>query len=204
MPLVHIVDDDPAVRAATSFLLRSKGYATQIYSSGQEFLNEGRLDQGCVLLDLRMGGIDGLEVQEALNERGVDLPIIMLSGHGDISSAVSAMKLGAVDFLEKPYDESELLASIERALAVASTRSEQDTIRAKAKARLASLSPREQQVLQGLVAGMSNKTIARELELSPRTIEMHRANMMSSLEVGSLSEAVRVAIDAGLDPLPAT
>lgn len=201
VPLVHIVDDDASVRAATSFLLRSRGYATQIYASGNEFLSEGRLQEGCVLLDLRLGSITGLEVQEALNARAVDLPVVMLTGHGDVSTAVAAMKLGAVDFIEKPYEEASLIEAIERALRLASTRAEQDRMKGRAKTRLANLSPREMQVLQGLVAGMTNKAIARELDLSPRTVEMHRANMMESLDVGSLSEAVRIAIDAGLDPL---
>ena len=199
--LVHIVDDDPQVRAATSFLLASRGYATEIYASGTEFLREARLTRGCILLDLRMPELDGLAVQEELTRRGVRLPVIVTSGHGDLSSAVKAMKLGATDFLPKPASEEEMFAAIEHALDSFRNGEDRRAAEQSAAARLQRLSRRERQILQGLLAGLANKSIARILDLSPRTVEMHRANMMGELGVSTLSEALRLGLDAGLDPL---
>jgi two-component system response regulator FixJ len=200
-PLIHIVDDDAQVRAATSYLLTGQGYTTQIYSSGEELLAQPTLRDGCILLDLRMPGLGGTKVMAELSARGGLLPVIMMSGHGDLGDAVAAMKLGAVDFLEKPYQEPKLIAAIERALDTARRSRDRREARSAAAARLERLSPRERQVLQGLLAGMTNKAIARSLQLSPRTVEMHRANMMDDLGLTSLSEAVRLAIDAELSPL---
>jgi FixJ family two-component response regulator len=199
--LVHIVDDDAQVRAATSYLLASKGYATEIYVNGAEFLRDADLERGCILLDLRMPGMSGLEVQEELAARGVLLPVVVITGHGDVATAVRAMKLGAVDFLEKPYREQDLTAAVEGALSLAARRNDRHESEITAKARLQALSPRETQVLQGLLGGLSNKEIARRLDLSPRTVEMHRANLMGSLGAESLSEAIRLALDANLVPL---
>lgn len=199
--VVHIVDDDPQVRAATSFLLASQGYPTHVYADGTEFLEQAKLRKGCVLLDLRMTGKSGLEVLRELGGRGTTLPVVMLSGHGNLKEAVEAMKLGAVDFLEKPYQERELIAAIERALEWAERQRDRSQASAAAASRLQRLSTRERQVLQGLLSGLSNKAIGRRLDLSPRTIEMHRANLMNDLGVGSLPEAIRLAIDAGLSPL---
>jgi two-component system response regulator FixJ len=200
-PLIHIVDDDPKVRAAASHLLSSHGYSTEIYSDGAEFLAQASLDRGCILLDLSMPGMNGHEVQEELSRRGVGLPVVVMSGHGDLPGAVSAMKLGAVDFLQKPLHEKELLAALDRALDAFSRGEERRKARSEAVARLQRLSPRETQILQGLLAGLSNKAIARLLGLSPRTVEMHRANMMSDLGISSVPDAVRIAIDAELPPL---
>jgi len=200
-PLVHIVDDDAQVRASTSFLLRGRGYATEIYASGEEFLHQADLNRGCVLLDLRMPGMNGFEVQRALIERGAELPVIMLSGHGDIKIAVEAMKLGAMDFLEKPYGEHELIDALTRGCEASAAKAANRAGRAAAVARIETLSGREREVLQGLVAGHPNKGIARLLGLSVRTIEMHRARMLASLGVGSLAEAVRIAVAADLPPL---
>jgi PAS domain S-box-containing protein len=199
--LVHIVDDDAQVRAATSYLLSSHGYVTETYSGGVEFLERARLDQGCVLLDLRMPDMDGHQVQEELVRRGAPIPVVVMSGHGELGAAVEAMKLGAVDFLSKPPSEEELLSAVRRTLALFSHGEERRNARQEATARLQRLSPRERQMLQGLVAGLSNKEIARRLGLSPRTVEMHRANMMDELGTESLSEALRVAIDGALAPL---
>ena len=199
--VIHIVDDDAQVRAATSFLLAGQGYTTQVYADGEEFLVQARLGRGCILLDLRLGGASGLELLEEFPRRGVTLPVIMISGHGELGLAVQAMKLGAVDFLQKPYQEGELIAAIERALETAQKRQGRSEAKAAAGARLERLSPRERQILQGLLAGMSNKAIARQLDLSPRTVEMHRANMMADLGIASLPEAIRLAIDAELTPL---
>lgn len=198
---VHIVDDDHQVRAATSFLLRTLGYRAQIYAHGQEFLDQAQLDEGCVLLDLRMPNLSGFQVLEELRRRGADLPVIMLSGHGDIPIAVQAMRLGAQEFLEKPYLEAALIEAVERALNTKEFLQLRSDEKRAASTCVAALSLRERQVLQGLLGGLSNKAIARRLDLSPRTVEMHRANMMSRLKAASLAEAVRVAIDAGLEPL---
>lgn len=199
--LVHIVDDDAQVRAATSYLLSSHGYATRTYSGGAEFLAQAPLDRGVLLLDLRMPELDGHQVQEELVRRGAPIPVVVMSGHGELGAAVEAMKLGAVDFLPKPPSEQELLSAVRRALDLFSEGQEKRNAEQEAAARLERLSPRERQMLQGLVAGLSNKEIARRLGLSPRTVEMHRANMMDELGTENLSEALRVALDAGLPPL---
>jgi PAS domain S-box-containing protein len=201
LPLVHIVDDDAQVRAATSYLLSSHGYSTETYSSGAEFLARAPLDRGCLLLDLRMPQMDAHEVQEELVRRGAPIPVVVMSGRGELGAAVEAMKLGAVDFLQKPPSEEELLSAVRRALALFSEGAERRNAQQDAAARLQRLSPRERQMLRGLLAGLSNKEIARRLDLSPRTIEMHRANMMEELGTSSLSEALRMAIDGGLPPL---
>jgi PAS domain S-box-containing protein len=201
VPLIHIVDDDVHVRAATSYLLTGQGYTTEVYASGEELLAQPKLRDGCILLDLRMPRLSGTEVMAELAARGGLLPVIMMSGHGDLGDAVQAMKLGAVDFLEKPYHEPALIAAIERALDTGRRTRDQLEARSAAAVRLERLSPRERQVLQGLLAGMTNKAIARSLRLSPRTVEMHRANMMDDLGLTNLSEALRLAIDAQLAPL---
>jgi FixJ family two-component response regulator len=199
--LVHIVDDDPLIRASVSFLLSSHGYATEIYASGSELLAEGKLERGCILLDLSMPGLSGHEVQQELAKRGVTLPVIVISGRGDLDAAVPAMKLGAVDFLQKPVREADLLAAVEGALDTYDKGEDRQKAKLDAVAALRLLSARERQILQGLLVGLSNKEIARRLGLSPRTVEMHRASMMTDLGVSSLSEAVRIAIDAELEPL---
>ncbi len=199
--LVHIVDDDAQVRAATSFLLSSHGYATEIYSGGLEFLRQAKLGRGCILLDLAMPDMSGNEVQEELVRRGVMLPVIVMGGPGDLAAAARAIKLGAADLVEKPPPEEDLLNAVGRCLET--DRKGEDRRRAaiSASVRLDRLSPRERQILQGLLAGLSNKEIARRLDLSPRTVEMHRASMMDDLGTASLAEAIRLAIDAELAPL---
>lgn len=201
--LVHIVDDDSEVRAATSFMLRQQGYETQIYADGPEFLRQRRLDRGCVLLDLHMPEMDGFEVLSNLARREVDLPVIILTGHGDITLAVRAMKRGAVDFLEQPYDSHRLTMAIERAFTLADESRETRRARTEAVAKLKTLTPRESQVLQGLRAGMANKVIARWLALSPRTVEAYRANMMVRIGVTGMSSALRIAIEGGLPSIEA-
>jgi two-component system response regulator FixJ len=196
--LVHIVDDDSEVRAATSFMLRHLGYETQIYAGGLEFLHQRRLDRGCVLLDLQMPEMNGFEVLAKLAKRKVDLPVIILTGHGDVPAAVRAMKRGAVDFLEQPYDTHQLTAAIERAFALAETSRDARQARMEAAAKLKTLTPRESQILQGLRAGMRNKVIARWLALSPRTVETYRANMMMRIGVTEMSNALRIADDGDL------
>jgi len=200
-PIVHIVDDDPSVRASISFLLRSHDRATEIYASGEEFFREARLGLGCILLDVRMPGMDGFAVQAELIRRGIDLPVIFMSGHGDVPSAVRAVKLGAFDFLEKPFREGALLPIIDQAFALSLNDQQRRAQRSEAVARLARLSTREMQILRGLLAGMTNKEIARRFEISPRTVEMHRANMMRDMNCEALSDVIRLAIEAELEPL---
>lgn len=199
--VVHIIDDDALIRASTSFLLSSHGYATEIYANGEEFLSEAKLKHGCILLDLKMPGPSGHQVQEELIRRRIALPVIVVSGFGDLHAAVEAMKLGAVDFLQKPVRDSELLAAVKKAIDDFSESEDRRSAKSAALAALDRLSGRERQILQGLLGGLSNKEIARTLGLSPRTVEMHRASMMDDLQVSSLSEAVRIAIDAELKPL---
>jgi len=198
--LVHIVDDEDAIRRSASFMLRTSGFDTRTYQSGVEFLKEvKRADPGCVLLDVRMPEMDGLEVQRELNDRGVSLPVIVLTGHGDISIAVQAMKAGAVDFLEKPFEKNQLMVALDAGFARLERREEAATTSHDAEVRIAALTAREQEVLQGLARGFPNKTIAYDLGISPRTVEVHRANLMTKLEVRSLSEALRIAFAAGLE-----
>ena len=199
--VIHIVDDDASVRAATSFLLSGHGFSPLVYESGEEFLSQASLDDGCVLLDLNMTGMSGLEVLEALRDAEAGAPVIMLTGHGEVATAVRALKLGAVDYIQKPYGEGELLEAIERAFAGGSREARRKEAKRDALERLERLSAREKQVLRGLLGGMTNKEMARELELSPRTVEMHRSTMMADLGVDAAAAAIRIAIAAELTPL---
>jgi len=198
--IVHLVDDDEAIRRSASFMLKTSGYQVQAYASGVELLRQAKeLAPGCILLDVRMPEMDGLQVQQELKERGVSFPVIVMTGHGDVTVAVQAMKSGAVDFIEKPFEKAALLSAIEEGF----SRIEQvgrSRVRAEeAQVRLQALTPRERDVLEGLVRGHPNKTIAYDLDISPRTVEIHRANLMGKLNVASLSEALRIAFAAGLD-----
>lgn len=199
-PLVHLVDDDEAIRRSASFMLRTSGFVVKTYASGQELLAVGKqLEAGCILLDVRMPGMDGLEVQQALLEQGTRLPVVVMTGHGDVSVAVQAMKAGAVDFLEKPFEKGQLMIALDAGFARLERREEAATTAHEAEVRIAALTAREQEVLQGLARGFPNKTIAYDLGISPRTVEVHRANLMTKLEVRSLSEALRIAFAAGLE-----
>ncbi|HKT86145.1 MAG TPA: response regulator [Novosphingobium sp.] len=196
---VYLVDDDEAIRRSASFMLRSSGYSVKTFSTGVEFLDAVKeLDAGCILLDVRMPEISGLEVQDVLNERGVAHPVVVMTGHGDVTVAVQAMKAGAVDFIEKPFDKAVLIEAIEDGFARLAQASSDLSRREQAQARLRVLTPRELDVLHGLALGHPNKTIAYDLGISPRTVEVHRANVMQKLEVASLSEALRIAFAAGL------
>lgn len=200
---VHLVDDDEAIRRSASFLLRTSGYLVKTYASGLELLAAGKsLDPGCVLLDVRMPGMDGLEVQKALRAQDIRLPVVVMTGHGDVSVAVQAMKAGAIDFIEKPFEKAALMDALAQGfaqLAEAGTRAKRAEA---ASAQLEVLTPREREVLEGLVRGHPNKTIAFDLGISPRTVEIHRANVMGKLGVASLSEALRIAFAAGLGEPP--
>ena len=195
--LVHLVDDDAAIRRSVGFMLKTTGHRVQTYKSGAEILkNSSHLDEGCILLDIRMPGMDGLEVQRVLQENGVGLPVIIMTGHGDVSLAVRAMKAGAVDFIEKPFAKETLLGSLEEGSRRLNQREVTDDRKRDAAIRLHALTPRERDVLDGLAEGLPNKAIAYDLGISPRTVEVHRANLMSKLQVRSLSEALRLAFAA--------
>jgi len=197
--LVHIVDDEDAIRRSASFMLKTSGYSVQTWVSGVAFLKEVRhIAEGCVLLDVRMPEMDGLEVQQTLLERGVTMPVIVLTGHADVSIAVRAMKAGAVDFLEKPFEKAVLTAAIETAFDRIAKADGAAARAAEANVVLGVLTPREREVLDGLAQGLPNKTIAYDLGISPRTVEVHRANLMAKLDVRSLSDALRLAFAAGM------
>ena len=198
--IVHLVDDDEAIRRSAGFMLKTSGYKVSAYPSGIELLKEGKdLPPGCILLDVRMPEMDGLQVQEALKERGIGHPVIVMTGHGDVTVAVQAMKAGAVDFIEKPFEKAVLLSAIEEGFSRIEHAGRSRARAEEAQVRLQALTPRERDVLEGLVRGYPNKTIAYDLDISPRTVEIHRANLMSKLGVASLSEALRIAFAAGLD-----
>jgi two-component system response regulator FixJ len=194
LPLVHLVDDDGAIRRSASFMLKTSGYQVRSYESGVELLKSpGELSQGCILLDIRMPGMDGLEVQQVLRDKGVMLPVIIMTGHGDVTLAVRAMKAGAIDFIEKPFEKATLLGAIEQGMKRLSDVERGHDLAKEATVRLGALTPRERDVLGGLAQGLPNKTIAYDLGISPRTVEIHRANLMAKLEVRSLSGALRIA-----------
>ena len=197
--MIHIVDDEEAIRRSASFMLKTSGFDVQTWPSGVAFLKEVRnVEPGCILLDVRMPQMDGLEVQQALSANGVAMPVIVLTGHGDISIAVRAMKAGAVDFIEKPFEKAKLLEAIEAGFAQLDNKAGRATRAHEALTVIAGLTDRERDVLDGLAQGLPNKTIAFDLGISPRTVEVHRANLMTKLSVRSLSDALRLAFAAGL------
>lgn len=195
--VVHLVDDDAAIRRSAGFMLKTSGYQVQTYESGVEFLKHaGKLKHGCILLDIRMPGMDGLEVQQVLQDNGITLPVIIMTGHGDVSLAVRAMKAGAVDFIEKPFGKEALKSSLDEGFRRLSQKEITGKREKDAQVRLQALTPREREVLNGLAQGLPNKTIAYDLGISPRTVEIHRANLMTKLSVRSLSEVLRIVFDA--------
>ncbi|WP_426043971.1 response regulator transcription factor [Caulobacter sp. DWR3-1-2] len=197
--MIHIVDDDEAIRRSAGFMLKTSGYAVTTFASGVAFLSAAKtVEPGCVLLDVRMPDMDGLEVQRQLAERGVSMPIVVLTGHGDVSIAVRAIKAGAVDFIEKPFEKIVLLSAIVAAFERLDDANGRSARATDAAVAIAALTGREQDVLGGLAQGLPNKTIAFDLGISPRTVEVHRANLMTKLQVNSLSEALRIAFAAGL------
>jgi two-component system response regulator FixJ len=199
---VYIVDDDEAVRDSLSALLESKAYEVRSFESALGFLAAApSLRTGCLIVDIRMPEMDGLELQQCLIERALDFPMIVITGHGDVPLAVRAMKAGAVDFIEKPFATEAMLASLEVALARLVAPSEQDPNTIAAATKLGLLSPREREVLNGLLAGLPNKSIAYDLSISPRTVEIHRARVMDKMGARSLPELVRLALAAGLRPM---
>lgn len=197
--LVHIIDDDDAMRDSLEFLLRAAKIEVRTYDSAAAFLNampDGAT--GCVVTDVRMPGLSGIDLLRQLKARGSTIPVIVITGHGDIQLAVEAMKIGAADFLEKPFDDEVLLTSVRSAIDRVQKDTQRETERADLNNRLASLSVREREVLEGLVAGKANKIIAFDLGISPRTVEIYRAHVMTKMNAGSLSELVRMALLAGV------
>jgi two-component system response regulator FixJ len=196
--LVHLIDDDEDVRRAVSFLLGTAGLAVKVYESASVFLEKCEdFESGCIVSDVRMPGIDGLELLRRLQKKGARLPIIIMTGHADVPLAVAAMREGAVDFIEKPFPDDVLLAAIQVAFDRGQKMAGGGAEAAEVHKRLATLTAREKEVLDGLLAGLPNKTIAYDLGLSPRTVEVHRANVMTKMGASSLSELVRMAITAG-------
>ena len=197
-PKAHVIDDDEAARESLAFLLRTAKVPTQTYASAAEFLAVAKEVAGVVVTDVRMPQIDGMELIRRLKALGVDLPVIVMTGHGDVPLAVEAMKAGVLDFMEKPYDDEAMIEAIQRALSLHAEGETRQGERAEFVRRIESLSPRERQVLDGLVTGKASKVIARDLNISPRTVEIYRAHVMSKTQARSLSELVRMAMVAGV------
>ena len=197
--IIHLIDDDEDVRKAVAFMLGTAGHAVRVYDSATTFLAqlEG-LQPGVIVSDVRMPGVDGLELQRRLAARGANLPIVIMTGHADVPLAVEAMKGGAVDFIEKPFSDDVMLAAVDKAMARFREASSAGQDTSRIRTRLETLSERERQVLSGLLKGLPNKTIAYDLDLSPRTVEVHRANVMTKMGASSLSELVRMALQAGI------
>src|SRR6478736_4147768 len=196
---VYVIDDDEAMRDSLDFLLGAADFDVTLFESAQHFLDAlPVVDFGCVVSDVRMPGIDGLELLKRLKADGRPFPVLIMTGHGDVPLAVEAMKLGAVDFLEKPFEDDRLIGMIDAAIRQAEPSARNEAVTHDIAARVATLSPRERQVMDGLIAGLSNKLIAREYDISPRTIEVYRANVMTKMQAGSLSELVRLAMRAGM------
>lgn len=200
--IVHVVDDDEAMRDSMAFLLRAENFQVKTYADATNFLEAlPQIKTGCVVTDVRMPGMSGIELLQRLRELKVSLPVIVVSGHGDVPLAVEAMKTGALDFIEKPFDDEVFLRAVRMALSTHAVDSQREAQKAAINSRLESLSNREREVLEGLVAGHPNKTIAYDLGISPRTVEIYRANVMEKMQARSLSELVRMALVGGLlDP----
>ncbi|HSW69089.1 MAG TPA: response regulator transcription factor [Gammaproteobacteria bacterium] len=202
-PIVYVVDDDQAMVESLSWIIESVGLKAKTYVRAQDFLDEyNPIQHGCLLLDVRMPGMSGPELQLRLNEKSAALPIIFISGHGDVPLAVRVMKAGAVDFLTKPFNDQLLLESINKALRYDKTNREKQQVNAQAEAKFALLSPRETQVLQGIVAGKQNKVISSELNISLKTVEAHRASVMKKMSVKSVPELVKLVLtNSAQEPL---
>jgi two-component system response regulator FixJ len=198
--IIHVVDDEEAIRKAASFALKTSGFEVETYKSGVDFLKVAkRIEPGCVLLDVRMPEMDGLQVQAAMLDRGIAMPVIVLTGHGDVAVAVQAMKQGAVDFIEKPFERAVLLDAVKRGFARLESANVAALEASEAKLRLAVLTSREMEILEGLAKGYPNKTIAYDLGCSSRTVEVHRASLMTKLDVHNLADLLRIAFAAGLN-----
>ncbi len=192
---VYIVDDDPDVREATSFLVTTAGYAAEAFETPDELLGRiARDNAGCLILDVRLPGMNGLELQRELAEREIRMPIIFITGHGDIPMAVEAVNAGALDFLEKPFDNEALLARVEEAILADRERRTREAASAEIDQRLERLTPRERQVMEGILAGKLNKVIGYELDMSTRTVEVHRGRILDKLGARNAPEMVRLVL----------
>jgi len=197
--MVHVIDDDDASRQSLAFLLQTADIEVETYASATAFLDRlAGVGASCIITDVRMPGMSGIDLLRRLKDLKVEAPVIVITGHGDIALAVEAMKIGAADFLEKPFDDEVLLASVRSALRQRDVDEKRHAERAEVESRLAALSNRERDVLEGLVAGRANKQIAYELGISPRTVEIYRANLMNKMQAGSLSDLVRMALVVGM------
>jgi two-component system response regulator FixJ len=195
---IHIVDDDDAIRDSLAFLLDASGWRTCLWPSAEAFLDgAGAARVACLITDVRMPGLSGLDLVQRLNARGFTAPIIVMTGHGDIPLAVDAMKAGVVDFLEKPINDELLMRALEAAVSQAPKAAPDDPEIVRLRQRFKALSPRERDVMTGVVAGKPNKVIAQDLGISPRTVEVYRAGLMTKTGAGSLSELVRMALTLG-------
>jgi two-component system, LuxR family, response regulator FixJ len=198
-PVIHVVDDDPAMRDSLRFLLETDGYSVRIYDSGLSLLRQALdIEPGCIITDIRMPGMNGLELVNQLKLQGLPHSVIVLTGHADVALAVAAMKAGVLEFLEKPFDDEVLLRAIKTALEQSETTTAQASDRSMIEGRAAQLTPRERDVFEAVIRGDSNKAAAIKLGISPRTIEIYRANVMEKMQAASLSELVRMAMRAGL------
>jgi two-component system, LuxR family, response regulator FixJ len=196
-PVIYVIDDDEAVRQSLEFLLKTAGMTARGFDSAAAFLEVlPQVGSGCIVTDVRMPGITGIDLLRRVKELGIDIPVIVITGHGDISLAVEAMKIGAVDFLEKPFDDDTLLTAVRGSLNRTADAAQRNAELTEIRDKLAALSNREQQVLEGLVAGKANKAIAFDLGISPRTVEIYRANLMTKMAANSLSDLVRMAMIA--------
>ena len=206
IPIVFVIDDDPSVRKALGRLLRSTGYAVETFGSSEEFLQNipDGLGPSCLILDVKMPGLNGLELQNQLQQMEYVMPIVFITGHGDIPMSVKAMKKGAVDFLVKPFDEEDLLKAVQEALkkdiVIRSTMNEKQLILQRVKL----LTPREYEILTYVISGMLNKQTAYDLDISEKTVKAHRGRVMAKLGVDSLAELVRLAEKAGIEPVHET
>jgi two-component system response regulator FixJ len=198
-PVIYVIDDDEAVRQSLEFLLKTAGMTVRGFDNAKSFLDVlPEIRSGCIVTDVRMPEITGIDLLRRIKELGVDIPVIVITGHGDISLAVEAMKIGAVDFLEKPFDDDTLLDAVRGSLTRTAGTAQRNAELTEIHDRLAALSNRERQVLEGLVAGKANKMIAFDLGISPRTVEIYRANLMTKMAANSLSDLVRMAMMAGI------
>lgn len=196
---IYVIDDDDAVRQSLEFLLKTAGIKARGFESAKAFLEVlPGIRSGCIITDVRMPEMSGIDLLRRIKEIGVDIPVIVITGHGDITLAVEAMKIGAVDFLEKPFDDDQLLTAVRGTLSQDADTAKRNAELSHIHEKLAVLSNRERQVLEGLVAGNANKTIAFDLGISPRTVEIYRANLMTKMEANSLSDLVRMAMTAGI------
>ena len=199
LAIVHVIDDDEALRDSLTFLLRTADLEVMSHSTAAAFLESLPLKGlTCIITDVRMPGLSGIDLLRRVKELGIEVPVIVITGHGDVPLAVEAMRFGAVDFLEKPFDDEILLQSVRAALRQQAGAAKRQSERAEIEGRLATLSPRERDVLGGLVAGRANKQIAFDLGISPRTVEIYRANLMDKMQAGSLSDLVRMALIVGM------